>query len=155
MVLVDQVVAVHDVLAGEIAETQEHPDRLVLAEHVDVLAPSLVFRNGHGNALDRPAEDAAFLEVDMHRVLPAAALVDQLPDLALALVDLGAGVEDVFRLAVDGPFATLAVEHPAAHLGPVDFLVAQRAQRPQHVGHLAEVLLRRVAVHQQLEHLGA
>ncbi|MCY1551404.1 hypothetical protein D9M68_877310 [compost metagenome] len=100
----------HDVLAGEIAKAQEHPDRLVLAEHIDVLAPSLVF---------------------------------------------GAGVEDVFRLAVDGPFATLAVEHPAAHLGTVDFLVAQRAQRPRQVGHLAEVLLRRVAVHQQLEHLGA
>ncbi|MOA66017.1 hypothetical protein D3C78_1926280 [compost metagenome] len=75
MVLVNQVVAVHHVLAGEIAKAHQQADGHAPLEHENVLAPSLMGRHAP-RAL---AENAAFLQVNMDGMVPAP-LARQFPD---------------------------------------------------------------------------
>ncbi|MCY1401561.1 hypothetical protein D9M71_166820 [compost metagenome] len=127
MVFVDQVVAVDDVLAEEVAETQEHPDGHVLPDHVDVLATLLVGRDRHAAAKHRAADDAAFLEVDVYGVIPTVLGVHQFPDFRAALADSSVGAIRVEEALVERPEPFVAIEDPAPHRCGSEFFRCQRA----------------------------
>ena len=77
-------------MQGVVAVLHEHPaevpelhgdlDASVRAEAIDVLAPLL--RRRHVARASVSFEDLPFLEVDVDRMIPAAAVVHQVPDLA-------------------------------------------------------------------------
>ena len=97
VVLMHQVVTVHRILPGKIAEAQEHLHALRRAEHVDVFAPTLVRRHRDSDPFTGPAEDEAFLEMDMDGMGPPVIGIDQLPDLGAALCGIAAREENTSK----------------------------------------------------------
>src|SRR2546422_3803154 len=80
IVLMQGVVAVLHEHPAEVPELHGDLDASVRAEAIDVLAPLLPRRHVARAAV--ALEDLPLLEVDMDRMIPAAAVVHQVPDLA-------------------------------------------------------------------------
>src|SRR3989449_9157322 len=78
VVLVQGVVAVLHEHPAEVPELHGDLDAPARAEAIDVLAPPLRRRHVTFTSV----EDLALLEVDVDRMIPAAAVVHQVPDLA-------------------------------------------------------------------------
>src|SRR2546422_903056 len=100
VVLVQGVVAVLHEHPAKVSELHGDLDTSVRAEPIDVLAPLLPRRHAAGTSVS--LEDLPLLEVDVDRMIPVAAVVHQVPDLA--------GAEP--RRRRDPP--EVRVEHPAA-----------------------------------------
>ena len=81
MVFVDQVVAVHHVLALVVAKTHQHAKDSTIRDIEYVLAPLLMGSNRHILAIGGLAQQAALLKMDMDGVIPAVIDAVQLPDL--------------------------------------------------------------------------
>jgi len=96
--IVDQVMAVHHVLAQEIPEPEEHAHFLIRLQHIDILASAFVRRW----RLPVARQDAAYFKVDMNRVVPAA-LAFERPDFGGSAFGFGDRIVHVENLAVDGP----------------------------------------------------
>src|SRR3989449_4379764 len=80
VVLVQGVVAVLHEHSAEVPELHGDLDASVRAQAIDVLAPFLPGRHVARAAV--AFEDLPLLEVDVDRMIPAAAVVHQVPDLA-------------------------------------------------------------------------
>src|SRR2546426_1731397 len=80
VVLVQGVVAVLHEHPAKVTELHGDLDTSVRAEAIDVLAPLLPRRHAAGTSVS--LEDLPLLEVDVDRMIPVAAVVHQVPDLA-------------------------------------------------------------------------
>src|SRR5712671_2995953 len=107
VVLVDGVVAVLHEHPAEVAELHGDGDAPTGAEPVDVLASLLPGR--HRVRIAVAVEDLPLLEVDVDRVVPAAAAVLQVPDLAGAVAGPG---RDAAVVGVERPTLVVRLDAP-------------------------------------------
>ncbi|MCY1353602.1 hypothetical protein D9M69_399470 [compost metagenome] len=142
----------HGVLALVVAEAQEDPQCGERLDHIDVLAPSLMGRNRDTDTLDDLLQDPPFFEVNVDGVAPTIVDIGQFPDLITTLGYLRPGNVHIEELAIDCPHALVALEDPAPHRCGVDFRLCNHRQRPQRGRHPAQILGRRVAIDDDLQH---
>ncbi|MNP35163.1 hypothetical protein D3C76_1284850 [compost metagenome] len=121
----------HGVLALVVAEAQEHPQRGEGFDHIDILAPLFMRRNGNADALDDLLDDPSFLEVDMDGVSPPVVDIGQLPDLVTALGNLCPWAVHIEEFFIDRPHAPVTLEDPTPHRRRVDFGLSDDGQRSQ------------------------
>ena len=159
-----RVVAVLHVHAAPVAELHRDRHRALRLQAIHVLASALRVRHVVEAAVAR--EDLPFLEVDVNRMIPPVAVVDEMPDLPRPELrrrrdPVVVGGELDPAVGPDAPMAGECGDRIAARLDAVlaeherplvdDRNLRQIRIRDHHVGHLALVGHRRIAHDAELE----